>query len=125
MSAQLQGVSDAEISALAAHFSAQPLRPAPAPADAAQLASGKELAAKLRCASCHLDDFAGREQMPRLAGQREDYLADSLLAYRDGRRVSPDGSMNEVLHGTSDADLRALAHYLAHQEVAAAAPAPK
>ena len=35
---------------------------------------GRALAKKLRCGICHLSDFSGQKQMPRLAGQREDYL---------------------------------------------------
>ena len=51
--------------------------------------------------------------MPRLAHQRLDYLILTLTAYRDGHRSGIDTSMNGVMVGTSDGDIRALAHYLA------------
>ena len=38
--------------------------------------------AKNHCASCHNPDFSGREQMPRLAAQREDYLLKALRDYK-------------------------------------------
>jgi cytochrome c553 len=37
----------------------------------------------LRCNNCHLPDCSGREQIPRLAGQREEYLLDSMRYFRD------------------------------------------
>jgi cytochrome c553 len=48
--------------------------------------------------------------MPRLAGQREDYLLDELKAYRDNKR--PDTTMSAAIYGVAEADLRALAHFL-------------
>jgi cytochrome c553 len=67
----------------------------------------------LRCVSCHLPDFSGQQQMPRLAKQRVDYLLHSLKEYRDNTRTGSDTLMNNVVAGLSDADLAALAHYSA------------
>jgi cytochrome c553 len=53
--------------------------------------------------------------MPRLAGQRVDYLILSLTAYREGVRSGIDTSMNGVMSGVSDGDIHALAHFLAGQ----------
>jgi cytochrome c553 len=71
-----------------------------------------KLAVQKRCASCHLPSYAGQEQIPRLARQRIDYLAKTLMAYRDGSRSGIDTSMNDVMYRASDQDIRALAHYL-------------
>lgn len=71
------------------------------------------LVQKQHCGSCDLPDFSGRQQIPRLAGQREEYLVASMLAYRDNRRTGGDTIMAAALYGASDADIRALAHYLA------------
>jgi cytochrome c553 len=38
-----------------------------------------------------------------------------MLAYRDGRRSGADASMAAALYGVSDADIRALAHFLSRQ----------
>jgi cytochrome c553 len=109
----MKGVKDEEVTALARHFSGQPLKAqAPKPADAAS-ARGKELAGKMHCGQCHLPDYRGRNQMPRLAGQREDYVVDAMIGYRDGKRTGADTTMSEVLYGMGDADIKALAAFLA------------
>jgi len=89
-----------------------PPKPPSTPPDAARVARGAALTRRHPCGVCHNPDFSGREQMPRLAGQREDYLLEALTGYRDGKRSAADTTMTEVLGGTSDADLRALAHFL-------------
>lgn len=108
-------MTDAQITALARHFAAQPARPAAGPADAAPMARGRQLAETMHCGQCHLPKYEGREQMPRLAGQREDYMIDAMIGYRDGKRTGADTTMSEVLYGMNDADIKALAHYLARQ----------
>ena len=113
MAAALQGIKDAEIRTLAAYYAA--LGP-PAPAgkpDAALARRAREVARKAHCASCHLPDYSGREQIPRLAGQREEYLLEAMRAYRDYRRTGGDTLMAAALYGLADADLQALARYLA------------
>ena len=73
---------------------------------------GKDIAAKNRCATCHETDFRGREQMPRLAGQREEFLAEVMLQYRQNKRPGGDTLMSAALYGIPEADFKALAHYL-------------
>jgi cytochrome c553 len=111
----MKGVKDEEVVALGKHFASQQVTP-PAgatAADAAALARAKELAAQRHCGQCHLPDYRGRAQMPRLAGQREDYLVEAMIGYRDGKRTGADTTMSEVLYGMSDADIKALAAFLA------------
>ena len=103
-------LSDADMKALGDYFSKLPA-PAGRP-DADDIADGRRLVDANHCASCHLDTFAGQNQMPRLADQREDYLLKAMRDFRDGRRSGLDGTMTEVLHGFSDGDLTTLAHYL-------------
>jgi cytochrome c553 len=86
----MKGVKDEEITALARHFSAQPAKAAAtSTADAATVARGRELAGKMRCGQCHLPDYRGRNQMPRLAGQREDYTVDTMVGYRTASAPAP------------------------------------
>jgi len=62
---------------------------------------------------CHNPDFSGREQMPRLAAQREDYLLKAMGDYKGGLRIGyGSATMPEELAGFSDADLADMAHYL-------------
>lgn len=53
------------------------------------------------------------ELEPALAGQREDYLLYSMRQFRAGQAAGRDTLMTAALHGASDEDLRAMAHYLA------------
>jgi len=76
------------------------------------LGSGNPLASKLRCNNCHLPDHSGREQIPRLAGQRGEYLLDSMRSFRDRPRRGGDTIISAALYGVSDEDIRAMAHNL-------------
>ena len=84
------------------------------PADPAIAARAQGVIAKNHCASCHNPDFSGREQMPRLAHQREDYLLKSMREYQSGARLGYGGAMAQELAGLTDQDLIDLAHYLSH-----------
>jgi cytochrome c553 len=112
-----QGLDDGQIEDLAAHFAALPPGPPPdrGEADAARVRDGAALSQKLNCGVCHLPTYAGRAQMPRLAGQREEYLAHALTQYRDGTRRGSDTNMNAVMYGVTDAEIAALAHYMAQR----------
>ena len=112
-----QGLDDTQIEDLAAHFAALPPGPPPdrGEADAAKAREGQALAARLNCGVCHLPTYAGRAQIPRVAGQREDYLVHALTQYRDGTRRGSDTNMNAVMYGVTDAQIAALAHHLAQR----------
>jgi len=112
----VQGMKDAEITRLAEHFSKLPAKSvASGPADPALMKQGMARAQALRCGVCHLSDFSGQNQVPRLAGQREEYLEAEMRAYRDGERKGGDTIMAAALYGVSDADIKALAHFLAQK----------
>ena len=111
----VKGANDADLQAFADAIAKLPAPKPPAEGrDDARFARGKALAERLQCASCHNPDFSGRDQMPRLAAQREDYLRHAMFAYKGGRRVGQLAVMPEVMHALSDDDIRALAHYLAY-----------
>jgi cytochrome c553 len=109
----MRGLSDRDIVGIAAHFAQQPARSAAGEVDAGQFRRGRQLAGKLHCGNCHLPDYRGREQMPRLAGQREEYLYETMRAFRDNPRSGGDTIMTAALYGIPEADLRAMAHFLA------------
>lgn len=115
MSPFAKGLNDKEIIALAAHLSKLQPKPAPTPADPTVDARGAALSKTMRCGVCHLPNYAGREQIPRIAGQREDYLVHSLREFRDQPRAGADTNMTAAIYGISDADITALAHYLARR----------
>jgi cytochrome c553 len=108
----MKGVSDAEITSLARHFSRQEAKASGKPPDAGIAGRGKDIAGKRHCGQCHLPTYKGRDQIPALAAQRVDYLVDTMKAYRDGKRTGADTTMVEVLDGLSDADIEAVAAYV-------------
>jgi cytochrome c553 len=111
MQALLKGVPDRDIVAMAKHFSGLKAAVPKDPVDPKLFNRGKDIAAKNRCASCHDTGFRGKEQMPRLAGQREDFLAEVMLQYRQNKRIGGDTLMSAALYGIPEADFKALAHY--------------
>ena len=115
MAAAVQGLKDAEIRQIARHYAAQKPAPPRGRPDAALAARGAALAQKLHCGSCHKADFRGREQMPRLAAQREEYLEAAMNSYRNYTRKGADTMMAAALYGVSGSDVKALAHFLAHR----------
>jgi len=52
--------------------------------------------------------------VPRLAGQREDYLLKTLRDYKSGARRAYEPIMVEVLQPTDDSQLIEFAYYLSH-----------
>ncbi len=111
MQALLKGVPDRELVALAVHFSTLKAKAPAEKADPKLFNRGRDIASKNRCASCHEKTYQGREQMPRLAGQREEFLAEVMLQYRQNRRPGGDTMMAAALYGIPEADFKALAHY--------------
>lgn len=115
MKGLLDGVPDAEIVEMAAWFSAQkPARAATGPANPPVFQRGQALAGQGLCGTCHLPNYAGREQIPRLAGQPEAFLLQSMKQFRDHPGPGRDTIMSAALLGLKDQDLADLAHYLAH-----------
>lgn len=115
MNAAARGMSDDRLTALAEHYAK--LRPEPPPAvtsNPRRDTRGRELAATHRCGVCHLPDYAGRDQIPRLFGQREDYLRKALHDYKKGARAGDGAQMAEVVYRLNDDELDALAHHIAH-----------
>jgi cytochrome c553 len=114
MAGLLKDYTDADLTEVGGYFAGQkPLTVATKP-DPKRQALGAGLAQTMGCGSCHLGSYQGQRQVPRLTNQREDYLAAAMRAYRDNKRSGSDTSMNSIMYRTSDADIDALAHYLAH-----------
>jgi cytochrome c553 len=96
-------------------FIAKLPKPAP-PADAgdpARMARGLALAQQNRCNSCHNADFSGKENVPRLANQREDYLVKTLGEYKDNSRHGYDGTMADVMGAVTKEQIVDLAYFIA------------
>ena len=115
MAGMFNGLSDPDLTAMAAYLASQAPPSGNASRDPKLHARGAGLSKAMGCGSCHLNDYRGQRQVPRIANQREDYLAATMKAYRDNQRTGADTSMNGILYQMPDGDIQALAHYLAHQ----------
>ena len=100
--------------------------PPPAtPPDAARMEKARVLATQHKCVFCHGADFSGGQQVPRIAGQREDYLQMSLRSFRSGTRPGYTQAMTAALSQIPPEDLDTLAYYVARFPGAVAVPAGK
>nr|HMN84296.1 c-type cytochrome [Burkholderiaceae bacterium] len=95
-----------------------PPPPATAP-DPARMSRGQALAQQHKCLFCHGDDLAGGQQVPRIAGQREEYLKLTLQEFKSGRRPGYSQAMFDPVGPLTPADIDTLAYYVARF------PAPK
>ena len=102
-----------------------PAPPSTLPADAARMDKARVLATQHKCVFCHGADFSGGQQVPRIAGQREDYLQMSLRGFRSGTRPGYTQAMTAALSHIPLEDLDTLAYYAARFPGAVAAPAGK
>jgi cytochrome c553 len=83
------------------------------PPDAAIMSKGQALARQHKCVFCHGDDLAGGQQVPRIGGQREDYVLASLKGFKDGTRPGYTQAMTEAMSQVPAADIEPLAYYVA------------
>ena len=115
MNIVVKDMIDAELAAISDYVAGLPPPPlvSGGPVDEARHLRGAELAAKRIFGTCHNPDYSGREQMPRIAGQREAYLFKSFKDYQAGIRVGTQAAMAEAVRGLDDAALADLAYYLA------------
>jgi cytochrome c553 len=88
-------------------------KPAAEP-EAARMERARALVHKHHCDFCHGADFAGHDNIPRIASQRGDYLAKSLRDYRSNARPGYDASMADVVAPLGDDDIEDLAYFMAH-----------
>jgi len=115
MNTVTRGISDAELTRLAEYVAAlPPPSPPDGPVDGARYGRGAEIARQRQCGTCHNPDYSGRDQMPRVAGQREAYLIKSFKEYQAGTRVGTQAAMAEAVRGLDEAALGDLSYYLAH-----------
>ena len=91
--------------------------PPPSPAGEALAAAdadhGNALVNRYHCNSCHGGDLAGHDNIPRIAGQREDYLLKSLTDYKSGARPGYSPAMSEASKEISPEDIPVLARFVA------------
>jgi len=114
MEAVVKDMTDSDIRFYGAYFAAL-APPVPEHAKPNDTESGEvlNLMRPRRCANCHDDTMAGKGEIPRLAGQREDYLVKALRDFRsNARRGRGNAVMVELVETLTDNDMKLLAAYL-------------
>src|SRR5688500_14724347 len=121
MTPMVANLSDGDMKSLAAFYSGQQVKPAPAAdKDLAALGQkiwrgGNAVTGVPACAGCHGPAGAGMPaQYPRLAGPYAEYIASQLKAVKDGGRANdPNGMMRGVAARMRQREIRAVAEYAA------------
>src|SRR5215211_2640418 len=113
MDASVRDLDRFDIVAISAHYARKEwpdLQQPPAPTEVARRA--EQLISKGQCteSGCHVG-FVGEFGRPRVAGQFSEYMKAALTAFRDKTRKHE--FMERAVEGMSDADIQALATYLA------------
>ena len=106
-------LSRQDIFDLAAFFAAQKPLATTFKADRQKAARGQKKAAETLCTMCHLKEFMGQNEIPRVAGQHYEYIVKQMRDFRAGKRTNDAGNMASVSKTLSEEDIDDLGHYLA------------
>lgn len=123
MAPMAEGLTDQDMRDLAAYFASQRMQLGGGTSnDKAALAEGERIYRSgvparnvTACVTCHGPSGSGDPSagFTRIGGQHAEYMVLQLQAYRDGYRTDPLGLMDEVSRRMSDAEIRAVAAYIA------------
>ena len=101
-----------QMEALALYFSEQTWPRTQFSATEQEIAKGQTVGGSGQCPQCHLGGYNGNSRVPRLAGQKADYLVQTMLDFKNRIRLNaPDKS--SLMEGFSEEDIKATAHFLA------------
>jgi cytochrome c553 len=127
MTAVAKTMTDDDLRGFSDYIGTLPPVAAPVPAtppDPARMAKARALSEQHKCVFCHGADLGGGQQVPRIAGQHEDYLQASLHGFKSGTRLGYTQAMIGAVSQVPMEDLDLLAYYAARFP-AASAPAAK
>jgi cytochrome c553 len=98
---------------LAAFYAAQKPRPTAFTPDPQKATRGQKKVAETLCTMCHLKEFMGQNEVPRVAGQHYEYIVKQMRDFKSGTRANDAGTMASVSKTLSEEDVDDLGHYLA------------
>jgi len=113
MTPMVAGLSKDDMREIADYYSKQKLTSKGFKADPDKAQLGKAKADETLCAMCHLGEFVGQNEIPKVAGQNSDYVVKSLTDFKAKNRTNDAGNMTSVAGTLSAADIENLAHYIA------------
>jgi cytochrome c553 len=113
MQTNVATLSDRDMRDIADYFASRKPVPGSFSLDAGKVARGRSRAEELKCASCHMPDFSGKREVPRLAGLDPKYIGPQIVAFTAGKRPHPPiGGPSDI----SAEDAESLAQYFAQVE---------
>ena len=112
MSPMTAGLTRPEMQELANYFSKQKLSSKGFKADPEKAKLGKAKADETLCAMCHLGEFVGQNEIPKVAGQNFDYVIKTLKDFKAKNRTNDAGNMTSVASTLSEQDIENLGHYI-------------
>lgn len=112
MTPMAQPLSRQDMIDIANYYAAQPAKPSTFKAEEAKIKLGKAKADETLCAMCHLGEFAGQNEIPKVAGQQYDYIVKQLRDFKARTRTNDAGNMTSVSQTLNEADIENLAHYI-------------
>ena len=128
MNAVAKNLTDDDLRGFSDYIGTLPPVPGPppaAPSDAVRIGKGRALAEQHKCVLCHGAALDGGQQVPRIAGQREDYLRMTLRGFQSGTRAGYTQAMTSAVSHIPPEDLDTLAYYVARFPGPAAVPVGK
>jgi cytochrome c553 len=112
MSPMAANLDKTQMLALAQYFSERKPKASDFKVDAQKVKRGQQIAADALCTMCHLGGFSGQNEVPRVAGQRYDYIVKQLQDFRAKKRTNDAGNMTSVSGNLKDDEIEALGHYI-------------
>jgi cytochrome c553 len=112
MSAMAAPLSREDMINIGTYFEAQPANPSTFKADPGRIKLGKAKSEETLCAMCHLGGFAGQNEIPKVAGQKYEYIVAQLHAFKARTRTNDAGNMTSVSQTLSEEDIINLGHYI-------------
>lgn len=113
MTPMTAGLTKDDMREIADFYSKQKLSSKGFKADAEKAKLGKAKADETLCAMCHLGEFVGQNEIPKVAGQNYDYVVKTMKDFKAKNRTNDAGNMTSVASTLSEADIENLAHYIA------------
>jgi cytochrome c553 len=116
MNSLAESMSDEDLQAYGAEIAKlpAPVRQVTA-VDPERVARADAAITKHRCASCHGAQLSGDKGVPRISGQREEYLIKALTTYKTSERAGFDPQMNEVAGELNTSEIADLAYAIARK----------
>jgi cytochrome c553 len=117
MSPVTETLSKTDMEALATHFAnlkwPELQQPKP-PADA--VTEARDVLNTLNCRTCHQEHYQGDTTRPRIAGQQDAYLLQTMTDFRDGKRTTYAG-MTSLMRAAHETASKSVAEYLASLQI--------